>query len=158
MLTARRIDAQSLLHTRATGLRRGGPLPGAQLSYFFPQLLASFDFRLFSSLLSASRPADRPSETAILFLRLPNIAMLRAPLIAVAATLWWSSLVAAHTVITYPGWRGNNLHTNGTNPDGTVPEGSIGIDYMGNDTYGFPYGMQWMYPCQYSPSSGLTPR
>lgn len=34
-------------------------------------------------------------------------------------------VVSAHTVITYPGWRGNNLITNAT----------------------FPYGMQWMYPC-----------
>ncbi|GKT45854.1 uncharacterized protein ColSpa_06035 [Colletotrichum spaethianum] len=31
----------------------------------------------------------------------------------------------AHTVISYPGWRGNNLVTNST----------------------FPYGMQWNYPC-----------
>jgi len=31
----------------------------------------------------------------------------------------------AHTVLTYPGWRGDNLVTNDT----------------------FPYGMQWMYPC-----------
>lgn len=36
-----------------------------------------------------------------------------------------SSLISAHTVITYPGWRGDNLITNET----------------------FPYGMQWMYPC-----------
>ncbi|KAH8821915.1 hypothetical protein F5884DRAFT_106041 [Xylogone sp. PMI_703] len=36
-----------------------------------------------------------------------------------------ASWVSAHTVITYPGWRGNNLITNDT----------------------FPYGMQWMYPC-----------
>ncbi|KAI9832028.1 MAG: hypothetical protein M1819_004572 [Sarea resinae] len=36
-----------------------------------------------------------------------------------------TSLVSAHTIITYPGWRGDNLHTNAT----------------------FPYGMQWMYPC-----------
>jgi len=35
------------------------------------------------------------------------------------------SLVEAHTVLTYPGWRGDNLITNAT----------------------FPYGMQWMYPC-----------
>ncbi|KUJ09496.1 uncharacterized protein LY89DRAFT_724471 [Mollisia scopiformis] len=34
-------------------------------------------------------------------------------------------VVQAHTVITYPGWRGDNLITNDT----------------------FPYGMQWMYPC-----------
>lgn len=37
-----------------------------------------------------------------------------------------SALVQAHTVITYPGWRGDNLITNET----------------------FPYGMQWMYPCE----------
>ena len=36
-------------------------------------------------------------------------------------------MVDAHTVLTYPGWRGDNLVTNDT----------------------FPYGMQWMYPCEY---------
>ncbi|TVY80812.1 Uncharacterized protein LSUE1_G003264 [Lachnellula suecica] len=39
--------------------------------------------------------------------------------------------VAAHTVITYPGWRGDNLVTNDT----------------------FPYGMQWMYPCGGMPTT-----
>lgn len=38
-----------------------------------------------------------------------------------------AGLAAAHTVISYPGWRGNNLITNDT----------------------FPYGMQWMYPCKF---------
>ncbi|OAA61904.1 hypothetical protein SPI_04763 [Niveomyces insectorum RCEF 264] len=41
------------------------------------------------------------------------------------AALVGASLVSAHTVIVYPGWRGDNLITNDT----------------------FPYGMQWMYPC-----------
>lgn len=52
---------------------------------------------------------------------------MRTELISLLALLWsWSwNLVAAHTVLTYPGWRGNNLHDNVT----------------------FPYGMQWMYPC-----------
>ncbi|KAM0545926.1 hypothetical protein ACHAO7_008061 [Fusarium culmorum] len=36
-----------------------------------------------------------------------------------------ATIVSAHSVITYPGWRGNNLITNAT----------------------FPYGMQWIYPC-----------
>ncbi|KAI1827643.1 hypothetical protein F4861DRAFT_535850 [Xylaria intraflava] len=40
-----------------------------------------------------------------------------------------ATLATAHTVITYPGWRGNNLHTNEQ----------------------WPYGMQWDYPC-----GGLT--
>ncbi|KAI0873274.1 hypothetical protein GGS24DRAFT_402414 [Hypoxylon argillaceum] len=36
-----------------------------------------------------------------------------------------ATLASAHTIITYPGWRGNNLHTNTE----------------------WPYGMQWDYPC-----------
>jgi len=40
-------------------------------------------------------------------------------------------LVQAHTVLTYPGWRGDNLVTNDT----------------------FPYGMQWMYPCGGMPTT-----
>ncbi|KAK3185544.1 hypothetical protein K4F52_005642 [Lecanicillium sp. MT-2017a] len=54
-----------------------------------------------------------------------------------------SAIVTAHTVISYPGWRGNTLITNET----------------------FPYGMQWVYPCggigttknrTYWPTSGGT--
>jgi len=55
-----------------------------------------------------------------------------------------ASLASAHTVITYPGWRGNNLHTNGTAPEDNP--GSIGIDFE-NGTAAFPWGMQWLYPC-----------
>lgn len=44
---------------------------------------------------------------------------------AVWAVVSWT-VVDAHTVIVYPGWRGNNLITNDT----------------------FPYAMQWMYPCK----------
>jgi hypothetical protein len=47
----------------------------------------------------------------------------------------WSVIVAgygiaaeAHTVVIYPGWRGDNLKI----------------------TEDFPFGMQWAYPCQYS--------
>ncbi|KAI0844287.1 hypothetical protein F5Y00DRAFT_256161 [Daldinia vernicosa] len=47
--------------------------------------------------------------------------MLSSILLAVVA----STIVTAHTVITYPGWRGDNLIENAT----------------------FPYGMQWTYPC-----------
>ncbi|KAF2162821.1 hypothetical protein M409DRAFT_57883 [Zasmidium cellare ATCC 36951] len=63
-------------------------------------------------------------------------------LVVVAALL---GLARAHTVITYPGWRGNNLHTNGTLPEDN-PD-TIGIDLLENGTMAFPYGMQWMYPC-----------
>ncbi|THC91163.1 hypothetical protein EYZ11_009376 [Aspergillus tanneri] len=54
----------------------------------------------------------------------------------------------AHTVIVYPGYRGNNLHTNGT-----VEEANgLGTAYI-NDSYAFPYGMQWNYPCGGMPTS-----
>lgn len=49
------------------------------------------------------------------------------------------SLVSSHTVITYPGWRGNNLHS----PGDIVEENGLGAG--DNGTY--PYGMQWIYPC-----------
>ncbi|KAL2136464.1 hypothetical protein VTI74DRAFT_3483 [Chaetomium olivicolor] len=53
--------------------------------------------------------------------------MFTSTLLAVAS----ATLASAHTVITYPGWRGNNLITNET----------------------FPYGMQWMYPCGGMPTT-----
>jgi hypothetical protein len=40
-------------------------------------------------------------------------------------TLLSAAVASAHVVISYPGWRGNNLVTNES----------------------FPFGMQWMYPC-----------
>ncbi|KAF2439230.1 hypothetical protein P171DRAFT_436549 [Karstenula rhodostoma CBS 690.94] len=75
-----------------------------------------------------------------------------AQLVSLAAC---ASLAAAHIVIVYPGWRGNNIHTNGTvsDTDATIKPGSLGINYEGNGTYGFPYGMQWMYPCGGMPMS-----
>ena len=80
--------------------------------------------------------------------------MLASPrLLPAAATLlsFLSTLVSSHTVITYPGWRGDNLHTNGsiTGLNGTdFPSDVIGNGGLGvgdNNTY--PYGMQWIYPC-----------
>lgn len=47
---------------------------------------------------------------------------------SVLTTLLLSTLATAHVILTYPGWRGNNL--------------------IENETY--PFGMQWMYPCKYS--------
>jgi hypothetical protein len=57
------------------------------------------------------------------------------------------SIASAHTVITYPGWRGNNLHTNGTVPEHD-PE-ALGINYSDNGTISYPWGMQWIYPCKH---------
>lgn len=56
--------------------------------------------------------------------------------------------VSSHTVITYPGWRGNNLHS----PGDIVEENGLGAG--NNGTY--PYGMQWIYPCM-GPSSPSYP-
>ncbi|KAL8795452.1 MAG: hypothetical protein Q9195_002041 [Heterodermia aff. obscurata] len=69
-----------------------------------------------------------------------------APLLTTTICLLFS-LVSSHTVITYPGQRGNNLHTFGNVSD----TNGLGETTLGrNDTnpYGtYPYGMQWMYPC-----------
>lgn len=54
-------------------------------------------------------------------------------------------MVHAHTVIVYPGYRGNNLHTNGTVQD----IDGLGSAMVSNGSYVFPYGMQWMYPCMF---------
>jgi hypothetical protein len=54
-------------------------------------------------------------------------------------------LAQAHTVITYPGYRGNNLHTNGT----VEQANGLGVAYdVKNGSYIFPYGMEWIYPCK----------
>lgn len=62
------------------------------------------------------------------------------------AALSWAAIATAHTVITYPGWRGNNLHTNGTLPE--FDPDTIGVNTYQNGSHGFPYGMQWIYPCK----------
>jgi len=59
------------------------------------------------------------------------------------------SLARAHTVITYPGWRGDNLQTNGTVP--AQNPGSRGIDFLANGSLAYPWGMQWIYPCKIPP-------
>lgn len=70
---------------------------------------------------------------------------------AITLLSFLSALVSSHTVITYPGWRGDNLHTNGsiTGLNGTIfpPDviGNAGLGVGDNNTY--PYGMQWIYPC-----------
>ncbi|KAI3531783.1 hypothetical protein CPAR01_14815 [Colletotrichum paranaense] len=46
-------------------------------------------------------------------------------LFSILSALVLAATASAHIVISYPGWRGNNLITNDT----------------------FPYGMQWNYPC-----------
>lgn len=48
----------------------------------------------------------------------------------------------AHTVIVYPGWRGDNLHANGSVAD------TMGLQPGGENMDLWPYGMQWTYPCE----------
>lgn len=71
------------------------------------------------------------------------------PLLLVATTCLslLFTLVSSHTVITYPGMRGNNLHTTGniTGFNGSDILGTNGLGVGGDNTY--PYGMQWIYPC-----------
>ncbi|KAJ5182775.1 hypothetical protein N7492_000391 [Penicillium capsulatum] len=53
-------------------------------------------------------------------------------------------LAQAHSVITYPGYRGNNLHTNGT----VEQANGLGVAYDSkNGSLIYPYGMEWIYPC-----------
>lgn len=53
-------------------------------------------------------------------------------------------LAHAHTIITYPGYRGNNLHTNGT----VQQAKGLGVAWdPKNNSYIYPYGMEWIYPC-----------
>jgi hypothetical protein len=67
----------------------------------------------------------------------------------------WAALIAllcaglanAHTVITYPGYRGNNLHTNGTVEDAN----GLGAAWYNNSLI-YPYGMEWIYPCMNYPA------
>jgi hypothetical protein len=45
-----------------------------------------------------------------------------------------------HTIITYPGYRGNNLHTNGFISDSN----GLGVGYdKENGSLFYPYGMEW---------------
>ena len=53
------------------------------------------------------------------------------------------SIARAHTVIVYPGMRGNSLHTNGT----VVQSQGLGSYTTDNGTI-WPYGMQWDFPCK----------
>ena len=69
-------------------------------------------------------------------------------LLATTSCLFFlSTLVSSHTVITYPGMRGDNLHTTGniTGFNGSDISGSNGLGVGSDNTY--PYGMQWIYPC-----------
>ncbi|KAI1908690.1 hypothetical protein LOZ12_005650 [Ophidiomyces ophidiicola] len=74
---------------------------------------------------------------------------------------WWAILVScllattvrAHTVIVYPGWRGNNLHSNGT----VEETDGLSVKIAKNATHYtdvlYPFGMQWLYPCGGMPTS-----
>ncbi|KAB8233107.1 hypothetical protein ETB97_009078 [Aspergillus alliaceus] len=66
-------------------------------------------------------------------------------------------LANAHTVITYPGYRGNNLHTNGTVEEANGLGAAIRLNSSANatDSYSliYPYGQEWIYPCGGMPTS-----
>jgi hypothetical protein len=90
-------------------------------------------------------------DTSIAFIRAAGILTSTLAMFALRTLLAFTaaiSIASAHTVITYPGWRGNNLHTNGTVPEHN-PQ-AIGVDYSDNGTLSYPWGMQWIYPCKHS--------
>lgn len=72
--------------------------------------------------------------------------------VATACLSLLSTLVSSHIVITYPGMRGDNLHTTGniTGFNGSDVVGTNGLGVGSDNTY--PYGMQWIYPCTFSSS------
>ncbi|KAF2423480.1 hypothetical protein EJ08DRAFT_596045 [Tothia fuscella] len=72
--------------------------------------------------------------------------MIRLSLLLAVAACW--NFVASHLVITYPGWRGNNLLTTGRTNEDTIPPDNLGVRYnKTSDELEYPYGMQWIYPC-----------
>lgn len=66
--------------------------------------------------------------------------------ICLLAITTFQRAIQAHTVLTYPGWRGDNLYSNGTAED-TGGLSSFAVD---NGTL-HPFGMQWEYPCKLPP-------
>ncbi|CAJ2506879.1 Uu.00g080650.m01.CDS01 [Anthostomella pinea] len=64
----------------------------------------------------------------------------RHPAIALLAGL--AAAVRGHTVISYPGWRGDNLVLNGSVED----TNGLGVGISDSGMV-YPYGMQWIYPC-----------
>ncbi|KAF7592628.1 hypothetical protein BBP40_012650 [Aspergillus hancockii] len=59
----------------------------------------------------------------------------------------------AHTVIVYPGYRGNNLHTNGTVEETNGLGVTMSPNATNNNSLIYPYGQQWIYPCGGMPTS-----
>ena len=90
-----------------------------------------------SSLLQVeNRPATKLAWKTVTMLSSSRVLLL-----VVSSLLLLASFVSAHTVITYPGWRGDNLQKNGSLEE----TGGLGVGP--NNTY--PYGMQWIYPCMF---------
>lgn len=55
----------------------------------------------------------------------------------------------SHLILTYPGTRGNNLLSSGRTPDNQVPMDGLGVHYNNQtNELEYPYGMEWIYPCE----------
>ncbi|ODH26407.1 hypothetical protein ACO22_04625 [Paracoccidioides brasiliensis] len=66
---------------------------------------------------------------------------------AILLITFFASSVTAHTVITYPGWRGNNLHSTGNMS--SLQGMAIARSPNNESELLYPLGMQWAYPCPY---------
>ncbi|EEH33032.1 hypothetical protein PAAG_04085 [Paracoccidioides lutzii Pb01] len=64
---------------------------------------------------------------------------------AILLITFFASSVTAHTVITYPGWRGNNLHSTGNMS--SLQGMAIARSPNNESELLYPLGMQWAYPC-----------
>ncbi|KNG84571.1 hypothetical protein ANOM_007884 [Aspergillus nomiae NRRL 13137] len=62
-------------------------------------------------------------------------------------------LANAHTVIVYPGYRGNNLHTTGTVQEANGLGAAMSPNATNNNSLIYPYGQQWIYPCGGMPTT-----
>ncbi|KAE8156536.1 hypothetical protein BDV40DRAFT_75276 [Aspergillus tamarii] len=70
-----------------------------------------------------------------------------------AFLLMFLGLTNAHTVIVYPGYRGNNLLTNGTVEEANGLGVAMSPNATDNSSLIYPYGQQWIYPCGGMPTS-----
>ncbi|KAE8154855.1 hypothetical protein BDV25DRAFT_147105, partial [Aspergillus avenaceus] len=71
----------------------------------------------------------------------------------IAILLMGVGVAQAHTVIVYPGYRGNNLHTNGTVEEANGLGAAMSPNSTSNHSMIYPYGQQWIYPCGGMPTS-----
>lgn len=77
-------------------------------------------------------------------MRLNHLSILRYAVVTIVTL--YLDLITAHTIIVYPGYRGNNLHSNGT----VEETNGLGMGLGNGSQPLWPYGMQWDFPCTFT--------